>query len=223
MKALFWITLLCAPAHAATSYILPGNAEYGFWDLKRDNYNPTISPAYPASGSTSTPWGGPIAASATSATFTRLAGGGYFIGSGSGIYGSFGTVSYGISDTAPMPDLANLIFQARMNLAPSSITLSLNGGSPITPGFINSTAAGSGSFGPISDFAWQWDLSAFAGTINSYQITLDFPANSLVYGNAPQLTTLSASDAFVQAVPEPSSMMMALATLGFTLTRRRRA
>jgi hypothetical protein len=47
------------------------------------------------------------------------------------------------------------------------------------------------------------------------------PANSLVYGNEPELTTIIAGDHFVQAVPEPSSSLPGLAALGFTLLRRR--
>jgi hypothetical protein len=183
MKPIILLIALGSTLSAATHFILPGNSEHGFWDLNHINYNSTSSPAYPVSGATSTPWGGPIAASTTSATFTRVSGGAYFIGSGSGLYGSQAPTTYAVSDGAPIAGLANLIFQARMNLAPSSVVLSLNGGAGIAADFVNSSPAGSGSFGPISDFGWQWDLSGIAEPITSYQITLAMPANSLVYGN----------------------------------------
>lgn len=224
MKFSLGFLALASSATAATSFILPGSSEHGFWDLNAANYNTASSPAYPVSGATSTPWGGPIAASSTSATFTRLTGDGYFIGSGSGIYGSFNPVTYRIADSSPVPNLANLIFQARTNLAPAAISLSFNGGNQaLLPDFSNSVAAGSSMFGSISDVAWQWDLSAYAGTISSYEITIGMPGNSLIYGNAPALTTIAAGDRFLQVVPEPSSALLALTAAGITLIRRRRA
>lgn len=220
MKSLFCLLSLAAPAFAATSYVLPGNAEYGVWNLNNTSYNSTTTPAYPSSGATSTPWSGPIAASATSATFTRLTGGGYFIGTGSGIYGSFGTGTYGVSDAAPIANLSNLLFQARLNLEPVSVLLYLNGGSTAIPasGFLVSDNATIDN-----DYAWQWDLSSYAGTINSYQIVLSVPGNNLIYGNEAGLTTISASDSYLQAVPEPSAALLGCAAFGLTFIRRRRA
>lgn len=220
MKSLFILTALSAPTFAATSYILPGTSETGSWDLVNTNYNAASAPAYPSSGSSGAAWGGPIAASATSATFTRLTGGGYFIGSGSGIYGSFGVGSYGIADQSPMPDMANLIFQARINLAPTSLVLNINGGSQnLAPTYTSNSVFAT----DVYDYGWQWDLSSYAGTITSYEIVFSADAHQLIYGNAPGLTTITAGNSFLQVVPEPSSALLGIAALGFTCIRRRRA
>ncbi len=232
MKFLLCSLALATPALAATSYVLPGNSETGFWDLNQTNYNHTTTTAYPASGFTSTAWGGPIAASATSATFTRVSGGGYFIGSGSGLYGTTNPNTYAVGDLAPMPDLASLIFQVRTNNPGfsmgsvgggfSSVLLYLNGGTTvIAPSHSLATAVLS-TAADDSDFAWQWDLSSY-GEITSYQILVEANAHNILYGNAPELTMISASDAFAQAVPEPSSALMGAAALALTFIRRRRA
>lgn len=224
MKSLFLLFALAAPAFAATSYVLPGNSESGVWDLVATNYNSTTTPAYPSSGATGTAWGGPIAASSTSATFTRLSGIGYFIGSGSGIYGNAAIGSYGIGDTAPMPNMANLIFQARLNQDPTSLVLNLNGGSQqLAATYAAKTFISNGSMGPIEDYAWQWDLSSYAGTITSYEIVMSVAVHQLIYGNASGLTTIASSDSFAQAVPEPSAALLGLAAFAFTGFRRRRA
>jgi MYXO-CTERM domain-containing protein len=225
MKSLFLLFAFSAPAFAATSYILPGTSESGTWDLVATNYNSTTSPAYPSSGATGTAWGAPIAASSTSATFTRLSGIGYFIGSGSGIYGNAAVGSYGIADTAPMPNMANLIFQARLNQAPTSLVLNLNGGSQqLVANYALTTFVSNGSMGPIEDYAWQWDLSSYAGTITSYEIVMNVATHQLIYGNAPALTMISSSTSFAQVIPEPSAALLGLAGLAaFTGIRRRRA
>lgn len=232
MKYILCIFLFAAPAFGATSYILPGNSETGFWNLNQANYNNSTSPAYPASGFTTTAWGGAIAASATSATFTRLSGGGYFISSGSGIYGTTNPNTYAVTDLAPMPNLANLVFQSRTNNPGvvmgsvgggfSSVLLYLNGGSTgITPTYSLATDVPS-TPADDSDFAWQWDLSGHGG-ITSYEIVIGVNAHNLVYGDAPELTRISASDSFAQAVPEPSSALTGAAVLALTFIRRRRA
>lgn len=222
MKSLFLLFAFAAPAFAATTYILPGTSDYGVWNLSNANYNASSTPsAYPTTRGTSASWGGPIASSGgSSATFTRLSGIGYFISSGSGIYGTEVAGSYGISDLEPMENMANLIFQARLNLAPASLTLYLNDSSQaIAPTFSLVTDAGT----DIDDYAWQWDLTSYAGTINSYQIVLSANPHTVVYGNAPGLTTIASSTSFAQAIPEPSAALLGLAALGFAGLRRRRA
>lgn len=224
MKSLLCLLSLAAPAFAATSYVLPGNAEYGVWNLNVANYNNSTGPGYPASGGTNSSalaWGGPIAATgSSSATFTRLTGSGYFISSGSGIYGTFPVGSYGVSDVSPITNLSNLLFQVRLNQEPVSVTLNINGIATALPatGFLvtdNPTVN--------NDYAWQWDLSSLAGTITSYEIVVSVASNNLIYGNAADLTTISASDSYLQAVPEPSAALLGCAALGFTMIRRRRA
>ncbi len=222
MKPLLTVLALTLPAFAATSHVLPGNAEYGSWDLNFTNYNSTTTPAYPSSGAgnTTLPWGAAINASATSATFNRLTGGGYFISSGSGVYGSFNPGSYVVADSAPTLDLSNLLFQSRLNLDPTSVLLNFNGlNQGITPTFSAVTANGTAN----PDYAWQWDLRAYSGTIDSYEIVISLPGHGTIYGNESGLTTISASNSFVQAIPEPSSAMLGAAAVGLVLLRRRRA
>ncbi|MES2437773.1 MAG: PEP-CTERM sorting domain-containing protein [Verrucomicrobiota bacterium] len=240
MKSLSLFLALSAPAFAATSFVLPGASESGTWNLNRTNYNNGTSPAYPASGtisavtqSNSLAWGGPIAATSTSATFTRLSGPGYFISSGSGIYGTGVVNTYAVEDLAPMPDMVNLIFQARTNNPGlvgmtvgggfASVLLYLNGDitTPIAATY-SQAAAVLATAEDDSDFAWQWDLSG-AGTITSYRIVIEANPHNAFYGNAADLTMVSASNSFVQAVPEPSSVLLGCAALGFTVIRRRRA
>jgi hypothetical protein len=233
MKSLTFLLVLASPTYAATSYLLPGNAEYGSWNLRNSNYNNSSSPAYPASGGTNSStiaWGGPIAASASSATFTRFSGAAYFIGSGSGLYGTTNANTYVVEDLSPIPDLANLLFQARTNNpgivmgSPgggfASVLLYLNGGTtPIPATHLLSTAVPSST---NSDFGWQWDLSSY-GTIDSYQIVIEANPHNLLYGNAADLTTISASDRFAQVIPEPSASLFGMAALGLTCILRRRA
>lgn len=225
MKSLFILFALAAPAFAATSYILPGISDSGSWDLVNTNYNGTTTPAYGTDSTTNSIWGGPIASTGTSsATFTRLTGGGYFIGSGSGLYGFMAAGSFGIADIAPMPDMANLIFQARMNQAPTSMVLNFNGGNQqLAATYTAKSFFSAGGMSPIEDYAWQWDLSSYAGTITSYEIVLSVAAHQLVYGNAPGLTTIASSNSFAQAIPEPSAALLGFAALSFTCIRRRRA
>ena len=253
MKLLFYLSAVATPVFGATSYTLPGNAEYGNWELRRANYNnnntalaiPLISingQSYPASGNGQSrviPWSAPIAASATSANFTRTSGPGYFISSGSGIYDFMASSRYVIADSAPLLNMANLLFQARTNNFStdgmgnigggfSSLTLFINGNlTGISPSF-STSALVTATAADDSDFAWQWDLSAYAGTINSYELVINTNADNIIYGNnnmtgESPLTTISASDQFVQAIPEPATAWFSFAALTLTLIRGRRA
>lgn len=232
MKSLAFLLFLSPVAFAATNFVLPGNSETGVWNLNVDNYNNSTAPGYPASGganNSSLAWGGPIASTSTSATFTKVSGPGYFISSGSGIYGTTVANTYAVEDLAPIADLSNLIFQSRTNNPGfmggaagggyGSVLLYLNGsGVSIAPTFSYSSAASAST----SDFAWQWDLSSY-GQIDSYRIVIEANPHAVVYGNAADLTRISASDTFVQVIPEPSSLFLGCAALGLTAIRRRRA
>jgi hypothetical protein len=232
MKSLAFLLFLSPAAFAATNYILPGISETGTWNLNVANYNNSTSPAYPASGGTNNnalAWGGPIASTSTSATFTRVSGPGYFISSGSGIYGTTVANTYAVDDLAPMANLSNLVFQARTNNPGfqmgasgggfASVLLYINGSGTAIPSTYNVYYPATAT---TSDFAWQWDLSSY-DEISSYRIVIEANPHAVVYGNAADLTRISASDTFAQVVPEPSSLFLACAALGLTAIRRRRA
>lgn len=232
MKSLAFLLFLSPAAFAATNYLLPGTSETGTWNLNVANYNNSTLPAYPASGganSSSIAWGAPIASSSTSATFNRVSGPGYFINGGSGIYGTTNANTYAVEDLGPMTNLSNLVFQARTNNPGivmgaagggfASVLLYLNGTGTAIPATYNLYVAASAS---TSDFAWQWDLSSY-DEISSYRIVIEANPHNLIYGNAADLTRISASDTFAQVVPEPSSLFLGCAALGLTVIRRRRA
>lgn len=232
MKSLAFLLLLSPAAFAATNYLLPGTSETGTWNLNVANYNNSTSPAYPASGGANNnalAWGGPIASTSTSATFTRVSGPGYFISSGSGIYGTTVANTYAVDDLAPLANLSNLVFQARTNNPGfqmgasgggfASVLLYLNGSGTAIPSTYNVYYPATAT---TSDFAWQWDLSSY-DEITSYRIVIEANPHAVVYGNAADLTRISASDSFAQVVPEPSSLFLGCAALGLTAIRRRRA
>lgn len=214
MKSLFILLALSAPAFAAISYVLPGTTEQSAWNgLSNANYTPTSS--------TTSPWG-PITSN-TSATFAKASGPSYFYGSG--IYGwhTAGSV-YSFVDNAPISDLSTIVLQGRFNQAPLSVTLSLNGGSQnLTADFTAKQyfAPGGMGGGTVDDYAWQWDLSSFGGTITDYTITFSAPPSTVIYSSAP--LTIDAGNTFAQVIPEPSVALLGFAALAFTGIRRRRA
>lgn len=207
-------------ASAAVSYTpLSGNTEQGTWS----GLSATANPAPPALDSLIPTTGG-----GSSAVFTKVSGGAYYIGSGSGIYGSMDTSnpsgpypsSYTVSDSSPLADLATIIFQARTNLAPESMLLSLNGATSgplanIAADYSLSVLASAGIF----DRAWQWDLSDIAEPITSYTISFTTPAHTLIYASSPLM--VDTSDTFTQVIPEPSSLVC-LSAGALLLVRRNR-
>lgn len=213
-----------AAAHAAISISLPGNSEQASWVALN-------STNYPGAGGTSSyftsgdPWPAPIAGNAGStsgAVFAKVSGSGYF--AGGSVYDAGQAGVFSLSDDAPLADLATIVLQIDAGAAISSApVLHYNGGSQSLAADLFTTVAGNyvanGFNGPYqtSNFAWQWDLSAIPD-ITSYEI---------VWGSAAadHLSmfdlTISAGETFVQAVPEPSSLVMvSLASLA--LFRRRR-
>ena len=214
MNSLFILLALSAPAFAAISYVLPGTTEQTAWNgLSNANHTPTSS--------TTSPWG-PIASN-TSATFAKVSGPSYFYSAG--IYGwhTAGSV-YSFVDEAPISGLSTLILQGRFNQAPLSVTLSLNGGSQNLGADFTATqyfAPGGMGGGTVDDYAWQWDLSSYAGTISNYTITFSAPPSTVIYSTAP--LTIDAGNTFAQVIPEPSAALLGLTALAFTGVRRRRA
>ena len=228
MKATIASLLLLTAIHASAAFSinLPGNTETGTWS---NLYKlPTIegNPPPPAPPSLTTL----IASSGSSATFTRTSGPAFYTGSGSGIYSAnpmdfMGTYpsSFSISDDAPIVDLATIVFQARFNLAPTSILLSLNGATTGPLSNIEATfATNSLAATDIFDHAWQWDLSGVTEEITSYEISFTVPGHGVIYSGQTPIS-VHTSDSFVQVVPEPTTGLLAIAPLAFVVLRRRRA
>lgn len=219
MKATIASLLLLTAVHASAAFSidLPGNTETGTWSgLTSSN------PSRPALDSL-------IAASGSSATLTKTSGPAFYSSSGSGIYSAnvmdfAGTYPsfFVVSDDAPIVDLATIVFQARVNLVPSSILLSLNGATSgplanIEASFSTNALAST----DIYDYAWQWDLSGVTEEITSYEISFTVPGHGLIYASSP--ISVHTSDSFVQVVPEPTTGLLAIAPLAFVVLRRRRA
>jgi len=221
MKAIASLLLLTAAcASAAISYTLPGNTEVGTWS---NLYKLTgVNPNPPALDTL-------IAASGSSATFTKISGPAFYTSSGSGIYSAnvmdFGGTypsSFSVSDESPIVDLATIVFQARVNLVPSSILLSLNGATSGALANIEATFTTSAlASADIFDYSWQWDLSGVTEEITSYEISFTVPGHGVIYASSP--LTVQTSDSFVQVVPEPTTGLLAIAPLAFVALRRRRA
>lgn len=216
MKSLFCLFALAAPSFGAVSISLPGISENAVWNgLSSANHTPNAT--------TTNPWG-PVAATGANVTLSKLSGPGYFYGSG--IYGwHTGPSTYSVDGVSSLTDVATVVFQARLGAAPTQLTLSYNGGSQqLIADLTQKVLFGSGS-GPspttIDDYAWQWDLSGITEEITSYSITMTVPSSTVIYSSSP--LQIDAGDTFVAVVPEPSSMLLGVAALALTVTRRRRA
>ncbi len=222
LKSIAALLLLSAvPAMAAAVISLPGNTKTSTWtNLNSTQYNATSTNPYPVATSTAA-WV-PIlddAGSGSSISFTKTSGPGYFISSGAGIYGfhTAGSV-YTIAETNPIDNLATLVFQGQFNLQNVVVTFSYNNGNQnLAADFTNSAAVTSA----ISDFAWQWDLSAITDEISSYTLTINAASSTFIYSASP--LSVNTSDSFVQVVPEPTTSLIGAASLGLLALRRRRA
>lgn len=210
LKSLAFLVVLAADAPAALTFTLPGNSRKDTWS--------TLNSANRTPNATSTdPWG-PFLSDAGTATFAKTSGPAYFISSNAGIYGWHTAGSgYSIAESVPIDDLATIVFETRMNQA-VSVVLNYNGGNQnlvATFSAISTVSAG------ISDYAWQWDLSAIPVEITRYEIVVDAPPSTFIYSSSP--VTLSTSDTFTQVIPEPASGLALLGSAGLLALRRRRA
>jgi hypothetical protein len=215
MKAIACLLLLTAAhASAAFSIVLPGNTETGTWSNLY--FSATTNPTPPALNSL-------IAASGSSAAFMNDTGTATYTSTGSGVYGGQSPNEYSVVDNSPILDLATIVFQARTNLDFASITLTLNGAvagplAGIVPDFaLSELSPEAGRF----DRAWQWDLSGISEEITSYEISITTAAHTVLYSTSP--LTVQTSNSFVQAVPEPTTGLLAVAPLALVILRRRRA
>lgn len=227
MKPLFTLLALSAPAFAAINITLDGTTESAVWTgLNNTNY--TVGMGFPTHGTSTNPWPNAIAAnsgSSAGATFNKVSGSGYFA-SGS-LYDAGLAGTFHLADSGPQASLATIVFQADLGGSfASGPVLNINGGTQgLVPDYF-ATSPGSYLFsfggppGPTTNVAWQWELSGFGGSINSYKIVWSS-------ANSAHLTqyqyNLATSDTFTQAIPEPSAGLLGVAALGLTLIRRRRA
>ena len=224
ITAAFAATSAC---HAAFTINLPGNTETSGWDDLKVSNPYWAANGYPTAYPGTAAWPEPVSANAAgsqgSAGFMKKSGNGYF--SGSSLYDAGGAGTFSVSDSSPIADLATLVFQIDSGTSIGVLPLlNYNGGSQALPA--NYFAQGDGEYltfnfqtgqsFPTQNRAWQWDLTGL--DVDSYEI---------IWGSVPNnhLTqyeiNLTAGDAFVQAVPEPSSVVM-ISLVSLALFRRRR-
>lgn len=214
-------------AHAAITISLPGHVETSGWaNLK--NSNPYWSAnGYPTSYPGAAAWPGPVAANVAgsqgSAGFLKTSGNGYF--SGSSLYDAGGAGMFSISDASPIGGIATIVFQIDAGTAIGVMpVLNYNGGSQGLVANFFAQADGNyltfnfqtGESFPTQNRAWQWDLTGLG--VTSYEITWGSVANNHLTQYELNLTT---GDTFVQAVPEPASVVM-ISLTSLALFRRRR-
>ena len=219
--------LASAAAEAAFTIILPGNTESSGWDNLRST-NPYWSAngyttAYPGAAAWPAPISSNAAGSQGSAVFMKTSGNGYFASQST--YDGGGAGIYSVFDTAPLGNIATVVFQLDTGTAVGVLPrLSYNGGTQALPA--NYFAQGDGEYAtfnfqtgqsfPTQNRAWQWDLTGLG--VSSYEITWGSVANNHL---TQYEINLSTGDSFVQVVPEPSAAMLgALASIA--LLRRRR-
>ena len=200
--------LFSTPLHAAviTQMTLPGSQDTTVWNsLGRGNVGMA-----PAAGT------GAVAVQAP----------GYQ--AGVGLY-SYSTDYSATITQASSFDMQTVIFQA--DLAPNpefplpfsgGPLLSFNGGAQnLAASYfqILGTEIRNTSFGlqTYSGAAWQWDLSGLGETINSVSVRQPFSVHTTVAG-----LRIDSGSSFLQAVPEPSSAILAsLAAVAIACRRRR--
>lgn len=206
MKFILCLFALAAPAFGAISYSLPGTSEFASWTLTS-----AAHPGFNSFGTAANPWASAVApdAGTAGAVLNKTSGSGYI--GGSFLYTASVVGSFSISDSAPLGFLKTVVFQGGLSDPFDLVVLNYNGGSQSLVADFAAVVAGT----PYPDRAWQWDLSGIPG-ITSFEILISghFAATSL---------SVTVGDSFVQVIPEPSTVLLGAAALGFTLTRRRRA
>ncbi|TAG08654.1 MAG: PEP-CTERM sorting domain-containing protein [Verrucomicrobia bacterium] len=211
MKIGLLLVSLTLPLQAAIVVNLPGASENATWILNSANYP---SASYNSFGTAATPWAAPATptAATASALLNKISGSGYMSGAGF-MYTTQASGGFRVYDDAPLANLETIVFQGSIsdffNAGP---VLNYNGGSQALMADFSMILAAT----PYSDRAWQWDLSAIAEPIANYEIVFSghFAAASL---------RLNQGDQFQQIIPEPSSLLLSLAGLGLSFTRRRHA
>jgi hypothetical protein len=228
MKRIFISYYLASSlGHAAMTINLPGNTETSGWDNLKNSNSYWSANGYPTTYPGASAWPAPVAANAAgsqgSAGFMKRTGNGYF--SGSSLYDAGGAGMFSISDASPIGGIATVVFQidagTAIGVAP---VLNFNGGSQaLAPNYF-AQADGeyltfnfeTGQSFPTQNRAWQWDLTGLG--VTSYEITWGSVANNHLTQYELNLTT---GDAFIQAVPEPTAVVM-ISLTSLALFRRRR-
>ena len=153
----------------------------------------------------------------------KESGNGYF--SGSSLYDGGGAGTFSISDFSPIAGLSAIVFQIDAGTSIGVLPVfNYNGGSQsLVPNYF-AQADGeyltfdfqTGQSYPTQNRAWQWDLTGLG--VTSYEIIWGSVANNHLTQYEINLAT---SDSFLQAVPEPASVVM-ISLASLALFRRRR-
>lgn len=119
-------------------------------------------------------------------------------------------------EASPNPDL-----DWPYNGGPSLTVATSSGSQTVLPiAFSSGLSESRNNFGsdPIiyTAFAWQWDLSSIDDSITSVSLNVPLAIHSSV-----SASRIDVADAFVQVVPEPSSLLLAFAVVPLLGLRRR--
>jgi hypothetical protein len=220
--------VLCLGAQAAiVNNQLSGNKEYDGWDnLKATapGLTTTILSTAPGFGSNEVGSG--------DALLLRTSGGHY--PASQGLYSFSSNTSFRVSDSVTtFSDIQTVAFtivswsNGNEGLPAGSFstlpTLSFNGGTQaLAASYFGTASGGTVDFGgPIQTYAFtfQWDLSSSGDSVTSYDIAWD----QIVHTGVLALQ-LESSDTFTMsnAVPEPSSALLAASAAALVFRRRRR-
>jgi hypothetical protein len=213
-------------ASAAISVSLPGNSESSGWDNLRASNTYWSANGYPTAYPGAAVWPSPVAANAAgsqgSAVFMKESGNGYF--AGSSLYDGGGAGIFSISDRSPIAGLSTVVFQIDAGTIIGVLpVLNYNGGAQaLAPDYFAQADGGyltfnfqTGQSFPTQNRAWQWDITGLG--VDSYEIIWGSVANNHLTQYEINLTT---GDAFVQAIPEPSTPVL-VSFLSLFLFRRR--
>lgn len=228
MKYLFLAILPALSANAAVTVSLPGESARAGWDqLTNANFGPAAG--FPTYGTKHLPWPTQIApnvaGTTATASFSKLSGSGYF--ASSSIYDGGSPGLYSIAGSSVVP-FETIVLQLDVGTPIGVLpTLNFNGGSQalaadfefVSDGDYETFNLVTGESGPTINRAFQWDLSGFDEEIVSYEISWGSVSDDHFTQYAFDLTV---GDTFAQAIPEPTSAVLAALGLAAICGRRRR-
>lgn len=144
----------------------------------------------------------------------------------SGLYSFAG--DYSITVAQGSADIHNVVFQVDAAHSsgswPDGVSplLSINGSAETLAAtwfaIGDSEERSSGGPTPLTytGYSWQWDLSSYGETITSVSILTPLASHSSVAA-----ARIDVADQFVEAIPEPSAMLLSFVSLGLLARRRR--
>ena len=201
---------------AFLSISLPGTSVQDNWTgLTAMNY-----PTYPTYVTSGNAWSSPIAATSGTggSSLDKISGLG-FPSNGGGIYvggPTSGTGTFAIGDSISLAGLETVVFQleiegvgASWTSVLSGLSLNYNGGAQALAYQYSQvvSAVNTGEmFGqPSTRFtlAFQWDLTAIAGPVNSFNVAWTAAEHSIASN-----IQMNQGDTMLQAVPEPSTWLL---------------